>query len=139
MDRSSILIVALILLAQAGCQSTTESAPPKAAPKAAPGAAAVERIVFVDKKKACACTRERIDASWKALTEVYGFPPTIDVERIHMDQDAVKAAPYKAKRPIMVLPAIYFLGMEDKLLEVLQGEVKAEQIRGLSGAKSPSP
>ena len=58
-----------------------------------------------------------------------GFPPVPDVERIHMDQAPNKAAPYKAKRPIMVPPAIYFFGKGDKLLEVLQGEITADQIK----------
>ncbi len=100
------------------------------APAPAPAASGkVKRIVFVDKARACKCTKDRIDASYKALTAVVGFPPVPDVERIHMDTQEAKAAPYKAKRPIMVPPAIYFLGEGDKLVEVLQGEVTEEQIR----------
>lgn len=100
------------------------------APSSAPAASGkIKRIVFVDKAKACKCTKDRIDASWKELTGVVGFPPVPDVERIHMDTQANKAAPYKAKRPIMVPPAIYFFGEGDKLIEVLQGEVTAAQIK----------
>lgn len=90
---------------------------------------AVARIVFVDKEKACACTRERIDKSWKALTDVVGFPPVPEVERIHMDSQPDKAAPYQKQRPIMVPPAIYFFDKQNKLVQMLQGEVKGEQVR----------
>ena len=139
----TILLMAA-LAAPAGCQKQAAAPPPtekaravKAPPAAeakkapAPAAGKVARIVFVDKEKACKCTMDRVDASWKALTEVVGFPPVPDVERIHMDTQEGKAAPYRARKAIMVPPAIYFMGKGGKLVEVLQGEVKAEQIRAL--------
>jgi hypothetical protein len=86
---------------------------------------------LVDKEKACACTRDRIDATWKALTEVVGYPPLPDVERIHLDSQAERAAPYQKQRPVMVPPAIYFFDPQDRLVDVLQGEVKSDQIKEL--------
>lgn len=140
--RTMIPALALGLLLAAGCQKAAGDAPPPAAEakaaakpagnmatKPAAGTSKVARIVFVDKGKACACTKERIDASWKALTEVTGWPPVPDLERIHMDTDPNKAAPYKAKKAIMVAPAIYFFDAGDKLLQVLQGEVTVEQVK----------
>ena len=154
LTRTTILTLALGLTVPAGCQKVSEDTPPKARGEQAPASTAraskppstpegkqpvkkpaadgkVTRIVFLDKKKACACTRKRIDASWKALNDVLGFPPDIDIERIHMDQSPNEAAAYKAKRPVMVPPAIYFFGKGNRLLEVLQGEVTVAQVRGV--------
>jgi len=108
--------------------STSPTAKSKAAKSPAPSGA-VARIVFVDKEKACACTRASIDKSWKALSGVVGFPPVPDVERIHMDSQPDKAAPYTKQRPIMVPPGIYFFDKRNKLVQMLQGEVKSAQIR----------
>jgi hypothetical protein len=93
----------------------------------------ISRIVFIDKEKCCACTRERVEKSWKALTAVVGYPPVPDVERIHLDSQAQKAEPYTKKRPIVVPPAIYFFDARGKLVEVLQGEVKSAQIKKVLG------
>jgi hypothetical protein len=115
-----------------GAKASTSTSPaPKsnAATKSTATSGAVARIVFVDKEKACACTRARIDRSWKALTTVVGFPPVPEVERIHMDSQPEKAAPYQKQRPIMVPPAIYFLDKQNKLVQMLQGEVKNEQVQ----------
>ena len=112
--------------ASATARSTATSKPAAKTPTASN---AVTRVVFVDKEKACACTRDSIDKSWKALTDVVGFPPVPEVERIHMDSQPEKAAPYQKQRPIIVPPAIYFFDKQNKLVQMLQGEVKIEQIR----------
>jgi hypothetical protein len=139
---SIVLLFASLAAAPLGCKRETATASSNAAASAAvkPAAAkklassgAVSRIVFVDKEKACACTRERIDQSWKALTDVVGFPPAFEVERIHMDSQAAEAAPYQKQRPIMVPPAIYFFDQQGKLLEVLQGEVQSDQVKKVLG------
>ena len=152
MNRSLTLILSLALLALAGgCKTNVESSAPasggvRSAPASGPAATPaadpkpgpskrpavsgkVKRIVFLDIEKACACTKKRIAASWNALAAALGKPAAVPVERIHMDTQPLRAATYKAKRPVMVPPAVYLLGMEDKLLEVLQGEVTADQIK----------
>lgn len=107
-----------------------EQAKAKRSPsKKPPASGKVARIVFVDLEKCCACTRKRIDKSYKALTDVVGFPPVPDVERIHMDTKQAKAAPYKKLKPIMVPPAIYFLDKQGKLATFLQGEITQQQVR----------
>ena len=108
--------------------AATREATPAPAAKPRPRAK-VSRIVFVDQEKCCACTRERIDKSWKALTDVVGFPPSSDVERIHMDSQADKAAPYTSSEPIMVPPALYFYDAQGTLVEVLQGELKPDKLK----------
>lgn len=119
-----------LVLPLVGCRREASTPPvTRAATKRPATPAAVARIVFVDKEKACACTRTRIDNSWKALTDVVGYPPVPDVVRIHMDSQPEKAAPYQKQRPIMVPPAIYFLDRQDRLVQMLQGEVKSEQVR----------
>ena len=139
---STVLLITSLAVSSPGCKRETAtgsseaaaSTPARPATAKTPAASgAVSRIVFVDKEKACACTRDRIDKSWKALTDVVGYPPVPDVERIHMDSQAARAEPYTKQRPIMVPPAIYFLDGQGKLVEVLQGEVKREQVKKVLG------
>lgn len=93
--------------------------------------AKVAKIVFVGKKEACDCTRTRVDEAWKVLQSVLGKPSKVPVERLRVDTDEEKVAPYRNMRPMAVLPAIYFLDKNGKLNEMLQGEVTAEQIKNL--------
>jgi hypothetical protein len=91
----------------------------------------VARIVFVDQEKCCACTRKRIDTSWKALMAVLGFPPALTLDRYHLDTQEKQAEPFLEKRAIVTAPGIYFLDSAGNLLELLQGEVTEAQIRGV--------
>lgn len=142
MKRSVCLLCALVAASLFGCnrEASVDSAKsaPKALDKGAVGTkstvnAVISRIVFVDQEKCCGCTRERIDKTWKALIDVVGYPPTPDVERLHMDSQADKVAPYTKQKPIMVPPAIYFFDAQNRLVQVLQGEVKVEQIKKVLG------
>lgn len=144
MKRSVILLSAFLVVGLSACEraapaSNAGPSPATAAASATKGApaagGAIARIVFVDKDKCCACTRERIDKTWKALTGVVGFPPVPAVERIHMDSQAAEAAPYLKQRAIMVPPALYFFDRQGKLVEVLQGEVQGEQIKKILGTR----
>ncbi len=146
--RSCIIVIAVCLLALTGCRrearrgaeeaARSATARPAAAPPAgakqtsgAPAAAPasrVARIVFLDKHKACECDRDRIEASWKALSTVVSKTPGLVVERVHFDTQPLLAAPLKAMRAVMVPPGLYFLGKDGKLVTMLQGEVKEAQI-----------
>jgi len=150
-----VFAVIILLLAVSGCQRSTRERetggragsprPVQAGPgklalapsrggeagkgKTAAPASGVTRIVFLDKYKACECDRKRMEAGWKALSEVIGDTPGVVVERIHMDTQPLLAAPMRSKRATMVLPGLYFLGKDDKLHKLLQGDVTADQIR----------
>jgi hypothetical protein len=146
---AALLTAATALASGLGCREedrsatslTSTSASSTSARGASGGAAsspagAVTQIVFVDKQQCCACTQKRIDASWAALTEVLGSPPSIAVERIHMDSEAKRAAPYLARAKLMVPPGLYFLDAEGDLVKLLQGKVTPEQVTDvLGGAK----
>jgi len=130
------LAMAMVL---AGCtpdQPPVKKGEPVKAPVAAPSEkSGVARIVFLDLEDCCECTRNRIDTSWNALQATLsgdGAAPPVD--RIHMDTQSGKAAPYQELKPVMVAPALYFLGKDGKLLTFLQGEVKEEQISNLIGS-----
>ena len=146
--RSCIIVIAVCLLTLPGCRREPERAAARAAARpapAAPGPAGdntagqarpasqpvgrVAKIVFLDKHKACECDRDRIEASWKALSGVIAKTPGVVVERIHFDTQPLLAAPVKAMRAVMVPPGLYFLGKDGKLVTMLLAEVKAEQIR----------
>ena len=101
----------------------------KAEPPAEPTAAAdVARIVFIDQEECCECTRKRTDATWAALNEALEGRADVPVERVHSDSQEAQAQPYLDMRPMMVVPGLYFLDAEGDLVEMLQGELTAEQI-----------
>lgn len=95
-------------------------------------ASPVTRVVFVDLEKACACTQERIDASWAAMVEALDGR-SVDVDRIHGDTQEQQAQPYLDMKPVMVAPALYFLDAQGRLVQQLQGEVTAAAIREALG------
>jgi hypothetical protein len=105
----------------------------------APQRAPVTKIVFVGKEHACDCTRTRVDGAWKVLHEALGKPVKMPVERLRIDTEADKVAPYQKKRPVMVLPALFFLDSKGNVVELLQGEVTAKQIAGVIQAKKSAP
>jgi hypothetical protein len=116
-----------------GCRREAATAPAAKAATAPAAGTQVARIVFVDKERCCACTRQRIDDAWKALTGIVGFPPGIDVERIHLDTQKERAEPYQRQRAVMVPPAIYFFDRQGTLIDVLQGEVSKKQLQKVLG------
>jgi hypothetical protein len=88
----------------------------------------VTRIVFVGKEHACDCTRKKVDAGWAALQKALGTPPKLPVERLQIDTQADKVEPYRQQKPMMAMPGIYFVDDKNVVLELLQGEVTAEEI-----------
>ncbi len=129
------LCLALLLPGLAACKPAGTVAAGQAGVKESASPAAkkqggkLARIVFVDQEKSCACTKKRIDASWKALMTVLGFPPTIALDRYHLDTQDKQAEPFLAKKPIVAAPGIYLLDQSGGLLELLQGEVTEAQLR----------
>lgn len=91
----------------------------------------VTRIVFVGKEHACDCTRKKVDAGWAALQKALGTPPKLPVERLQIDTQADQVAPYRNQKPMMAMPGIYFVDGQNVVLELLQGEVTAEEIAGV--------
>lgn len=99
--------------------------------------AAVAKIVFIDKENCCKCTKERTDNSWDAMQEaIKDLSPAIPVEHIHSDTQAKQANQYRALMPMVTLPALYFIDEEGKIVKLLQGEVKTQEITAiLSGGE----
>ena len=132
-------------LAASGCERS-RAAPGAAGTTSAVQAAAakpttpqVTRIVFVGKEHACDCTRKTVDAGWAALQQALGTPAKLPVERLQIDTQGDKVAPYRQQKPMMALPAIYFVDGKSTVLELLQGEVTAEQIVAALGPGKPAP
>lgn len=96
--------------------------------EAAQARPAVERIVFIDKGSACACTRKQIDAVWAMLHKVLAGRK-LPVDRLDLNKRPADMKRYRAKREFLALPAIYFLGSGDKLIEMLQGDIREGWIR----------
>jgi hypothetical protein len=133
----TLLSASSLLLVAAGCNrtsraaaaQTTASATSVSQPAAAkPTGTKVTKIVFVGKEHPCDCTRKALDAGWSALQKALGTPARVAVERLQVDTQGDKVEPYRQQKPIMALPAIYFLDGKGVVTELLQGEVTAEQI-----------
>ena len=95
----------------------------------------VAKVVFIDMEKSCECTRKRIDGSWKALQDALGDRSDVAVERIHVDTQGGQADPYRKLRPMVTVPAIYLLDAGGAVVDLLQGEVTADQIKAKTGSR----
>lgn len=129
-----------VLATSPGCHRSQaqSSAPVATTAKAAP-AKKLAKIVFVDKEHACDCTRKAVDAGWTALQKALGSPNKLPIERMHVDTEAAKVAPYRSQKAIIAMPAIYFVGAQETVLDMLQGEVTEEQIQPILSALATDP
>lgn len=120
-----LLVCALSLaLALGACR---RSGAPAGALKKKPGEK-VAKIVFVGQKDACDCTKNRVKETWSALQYALKKHQSVKVERIAMDVQKDRVKTLKAKRRFMVVPALYFFNPEGKLVAMLEGELKPNQI-----------
>jgi hypothetical protein len=95
--------------------------------------AKVARIVFVGKEHACDCTRKKVETAQAALQKLLGNPAKIPVEMLLADTQEDKVQPYRLMRPMMALPAIYFIDGKGGLVEMLQGEITEAQVSRVLG------
>ncbi len=124
---SRVLGVALacgFLMSVGGCR---RSSTPAGALKKKPGEK-VAKIVFVGQKDACECTKKRVQETWNALQFALKKHQGVKVERIARDVQKDRAQKLKNKRRYMVMPALYFFSPEGKLVAMLEGELKPDQI-----------
>jgi hypothetical protein len=141
MMRLSILGILLLVVATAACEgksaraeaAVTAVATPSAASSTQSGSplAKVNRIVFIGKAHPCDCTRKKQDTATAALDKLLGVPPRIPIESIQIDAEPTRAEPYRKIRPMMAVPALYFLDGQGGLIDLLQGEISEAQIAQL--------
>ena len=139
--RVTIMLCLLLSVTLAACERKESAAatikgrasePGVSDASCAPAAtAAVARVVFIDKENACQCTQKRVDAAWTVLQGALAARKDVSVERIHIDTEMTRAEPYRRMRPMMALPAMYFLDGSGVLVELLQGEVTSAQVAGV--------
>lgn len=118
-----------------GTSSTDVDTPAVASPEAGATdgsrgpARKITKIVFVDMKNACECTRMRCDEGWAALEgALETLPARPEVQRLYIDTEEHLVEPFRARRPIVATPALYFLHGDGSIADLLQGEVKEETI-----------
>jgi hypothetical protein len=121
-----------VLLITGACVDQATPAP-TARPEASASAPAavkvpVAKVVFVGQKECCDCTRDRIQKSWAALEQALAGKPGIVVERLDLDGDSSRVAEIETLGKIMVVPGVYLLSADGKLIRLLQGEVSREQV-----------
>ena len=133
----TIGLLSLLLTLGAGACERTKAAPAQvtantsaAAVKSQP-ATKLGKIVFIDKEKACDCTRRRVEETWAALQSALGTPPVLPVQRLHVDTQAAESSAYTSAKPLMVPPGIYFVDGQGAVVEMLQGEIEAKEIEAV--------
>jgi uncharacterized lipoprotein NlpE involved in copper resistance len=126
----TILSVLALSFSLMGCERSQAATanPTGATAQAATAQPKATKIVFVGKQNACDCTRKSIDAGWAALQKALGTPAKLPVQELKIDTESDKVAPYRKQKPMMALPAIYFVDGKEAVMELLQGEVTEAQI-----------
>jgi hypothetical protein len=129
-DKRCVLI-AVCFASVAGAASCRRPEPPRPSATAPAAAAApkLSKIVFVGKEHACDCTRKAVDASWTALQKALGPTAKLPIEKMYVDTEAARVEAYRSQKPIMALPAIYFVDGQGTVLDQLQGEVNETQVQ----------
>jgi hypothetical protein len=89
----------------------------------------VARIVFLDRLDGNAAAKAHLDEVWVEVQTAMEDWRGILVERIHIDAEPKQSEKILALRSVDKLPGIYFLDENDALIEMLQGDVKANEIR----------
>jgi len=69
-----------------------------------------------------------VETALAALRQVLGTPAKIPVEMLKVDTEEDKVEPYRKQKPMMAVPAIYFVDVKGAVIDMLQGEITAEQI-----------
>ena len=134
------MLIVVVLCFSCGCAKPSEAEAPAPAEKkkaeAAPAQAGdekaapkVAKIVFLDQKECCNCTRERQKKTWNALQAVIDkMEPKPVVEVVHRDTEPEEAQLFLDLEPTMVSPGLYFFGGDGLLVDTLQGELTEAQI-----------
>jgi hypothetical protein len=110
--------------AQASPQAKATTKPTKPSSK-------VAKIVFLDKKEACECTRQRTAKTWAAMQAALAKMGKRPIERIYVDTQGAKAEAYTVFKPLLVPPGLYFIDKNNVVIDLLQGEVKQQQIEAM--------
>ena len=126
--RLAVIVLLSLFCLPACAKGRGAPAAAMAATPVTPTTSKITRVVFMDKEHACQCTRKRVDETWAALQAALGTPPRLPIERIYIDTQAAQAGPYVSEKPLVVPPGIYFVDSQQHVFELLQGEVKAEEI-----------
>ncbi len=89
----------------------------------------VKKVVVVELEECCDCTATRQAKSWEALqAAAQKRGSAVEIVKVAKDKSPEEAELYNALKPIMVTPAVYFFDGEEKLVEMLQGELSEEAI-----------
>jgi hypothetical protein len=123
---SFALVACALGMAGSGCDRASGAS---SSACSAPTPAVVTRVVFIGKKEACDCTRKAIDAGLKSLETTLAAGHAMPVEKLDVDADPDQVNTYRLMKPFVALPAIYFLDVNEGLVELLQGEVSEAQVQ----------
>lgn len=137
MKLPSVIFCSVLISVVMGCEKPAEKAAPATEKEQkAPSqkdeqkvGSKIGKIVFLDQKECCNCTRERQARTWDALQAVIEkMEPKPAVETVHRDTQPEDAQMFLDLEPTMVSPGLYFFGVDGLLVDTLQGELTEAQI-----------
>ncbi len=109
-------LLAALALPAAGCSKTSGEPETR-----------VAQVVFLDQEEICPITKKGINRTWDQL-QIAVKGRDVRVMRVYRDTQGSLARKYTQLKPTALVPGMYFLTEKGELVELLQGEKKAEQI-----------
>ncbi|MFH2006239.1 MAG: hypothetical protein ABI333_06610 [bacterium] len=88
----------------------------------------VASLVFVGKKDACDCTKERVKKGWEKLQSVLKKYTHVKVERLQTDVHRKRVRTLKDQRRFLTLPAVYFFNGKGDIVGMLHGELNPDEL-----------
>jgi hypothetical protein len=134
MKTLNIVVLLSLVAVIAGCNAKSKGA--ESAPEKAPEGAKVAKVVVLEQETGCECALARQEVTWtnlQAALDGMEKKPAVDV--IHFDVEPDAAQPFQDMKAVMVVPALYFLDLDGKLVATEQGELTAEAIAALLAPK----
>jgi hypothetical protein len=89
----------------------------------------VAKIVFLDRLDGNADAKARLDGIWSEVQAALEGWPEVNVERIHIDAEPRQSSKFLEMRSVDKPPGLFFLDADGALLEMVEGEIRANQIR----------
>ena len=127
-----MIVAAIASMALSACKTQPQPEPGQETATAGKTGPEVATIVFLGQAEACPCTTKRIADSWTALQAALADSKA-RVDRFDIDVVPEITERYETMKSYVALPAVYLLDKEDKLIEMLQGEISDKKFRKALG------
>ncbi len=88
----------------------------------------VKAVAFLEQEADCNCNKDKYDQAWRVMQMTVGQLPAIKVTRMDFEKEREASATYINQKDFDMLPAVYFLDEDGKVISLLQGWLTMEQV-----------